>query len=50
MATIELDSETVDRLDDVKIDDESYDELVNELLNIYQAQEMTLSYGGDHVD
>lgn len=49
MPTIELDERTVERLDDLKLGDESYDELVNELVNIYQAQEMTLSSGGDRV-
>jgi predicted CopG family antitoxin len=49
MPTIELDERTVERLDDLKLGDESYDELVNELVNIYRAQEMTLSYGGDRV-
>lgn len=49
MPSIELDAETVARLDDVRVNDESYDELINELINIYQAQEMTLSYGGDHI-
>jgi hypothetical protein len=42
MATIELDEETVERLDSLRIEDESYDEIVTELINIYEAEEMTL--------
>jgi hypothetical protein len=29
--------------------DDSYEEVVTELLNICEASELTLSYGGDHV-
>jgi len=47
MPTVELDEETVQRLDDLRVEDESYDELVNELINIYQAEELTLFHGGD---
>jgi len=47
MATIELDDETVERLDGLRIEDESYDEIVTELINIYQAEELTLFRGGD---
>ncbi len=43
---IELDEETVERLDALRIDDESYDELVNELINIYEAGEFTLFHAG----
>lgn len=42
MPTIELDAETIDRLDSLRIEDESYDEIVTELINIYQAEELTL--------
>lgn len=47
MPTIELDEETVERLDALRVDDESYDELVNELINIYEASEYTMFHAGD---
>lgn len=42
MPEIELDAETVERLDRLQVEDEPYDELINELINIYQAEEVTL--------
>ncbi|MCL9813110.1 DUF7557 family protein [Natranaeroarchaeum aerophilus] len=42
MPDIELDEKTIERLDNLQVEDESYDELINELINIYQAEEMTL--------
>lgn len=42
MPTVELDEETVERLDALKVDDESYDEVVTELINIYEAEGLTL--------
>ena len=42
MLTVELDEETIERLDALRVDDESYDELVTELLNIYEADGLTL--------
>lgn len=50
MPEIPIEQETLDRLDNLRIDDETYDEIVNELINIYQAQEMTLSFGGDRIE
>jgi hypothetical protein len=47
MSSIDLDEETIERLDGLRIDDESYDEIVNELINIYQAEELTLFRGSD---
>jgi len=47
MPSIELDESTVRRLDDLRVEDESYDELVTELINIYEAEELTLFHGGD---
>jgi predicted CopG family antitoxin len=47
METIELREETVERLDGLRIEDESYDELVTELINIYEAEELTLFHSGD---
>ena len=47
MPTIELDESTVKRLDGLRVEDESYDELVTELINIYEAEELTLFHSGD---
>ena len=47
MPTVELDEETIQRLDGLREEDESYDELVTELINIYEAEELTLFHGGD---
>ncbi len=47
MPEVELDAETVERLDSLRVEDESYDEIVNELINIYQASEMTLFHAGE---
>ena len=46
MPTVELDEETIERLDSLRVDDESYDEIVNELINIYEAEELTLFHSG----
>ncbi|WP_256297476.1 DUF7557 family protein [Haloarchaeobius salinus] len=47
MPEIELREETVERLDSLRVDDESYDELVTELMNIYEAEELTMFRSGD---
>ncbi|WP_172824863.1 hypothetical protein [Halorientalis sp. IM1011] len=47
MPNVDLDEETIERLDGLRVDDESYDEVVNELINIYQAEELTLFRGSD---
>jgi len=47
MVQIELRDETVDRLDALRENDESYDEIVTELLNIYEVEELTLFRSGD---
>jgi hypothetical protein len=49
MPQIHLDDETVERLDSLRQEDEDYDELVTELINIYEAEELTLFHGGDEV-
>jgi hypothetical protein len=49
MPQIHLDGETVERLDDLRQDDEEYEEIVTELINIYEAEELTLFHGGDEV-
>lgn len=47
MPDVSLEPETVERLDGLRIDDESYDEIITELINIYEATEMSLAFGGD---
>ncbi|EMA28557.1 hypothetical protein SAMN05444422_110116 [Halobiforma haloterrestris] len=47
MPTVELEEETIERLDALRVEDESYDELVNELINIYETSEYTLFRAGD---
>jgi len=49
MPTIEVDTETVERLDSLRIEDESYEEIITELINIYEAEELTLFRAGDGV-
>lgn len=46
MPSIDLDEETVERLDRLRVDEESHDEIVNELINIYEQEERTLFRGG----
>jgi hypothetical protein len=47
MPNVEFSEETIQRLDALRMDDESYDELVTELVNIYEAEELTLFHSGD---
>ncbi|MFB6179326.1 MAG: hypothetical protein ABEI77_06335 [Halorientalis sp.] len=47
MPTVDLDEKTIERLEGLQDEDESYDELINELINIYQAEELTLFRGSD---
>ena len=47
MPKVHLDDGTIERLDGLRVEDESYDELVNELINIYESEELTLFHGGD---
>ena len=47
MPDVSLEAETVDRLDELRIDDETYDEIINELINIYETTEMSLAFSGD---
>lgn len=42
MPQIDVDEETIERLDSLRIEDESYDEIITELINIYEAEELTL--------
>lgn len=50
MPKIDLEEETIERLDNLRIDDETYDEIINELINIYEAEELTLSFAGDRLE
>lgn len=47
MPEVELEDETIERLEGLRIEDESYDELIMELINIYEASELTLFRAGD---
>lgn len=47
MAHVDLGEETIERLDTLREEDESYDELVNELISIYEAGEMSLHHAGE---
>lgn len=47
MPSIDLTQDTIDRLDELIIEDESYDQVINELINIYQSTERSLAHGGD---
>ena len=47
MPQVHLDEETVERLDALRVDDEEYDEIVSELISIYEAEGLTLHRGGD---
>ncbi|WP_199268275.1 hypothetical protein [Halorhabdus sp. CUG00001] len=47
MPTVELDEEPIARLDGLRVDGESSDGLVTELLTIYEAEELPLFHAGD---
>ena len=46
MVTIDLEEETIERLDRLRVEEESYDETVTELIDIYEAEERTLFHSG----
>lgn len=50
MPTVNLDTETIDRLDKLRVDDESHDQIINELINTYEAEELTLPRAGDRLE
>ena len=50
MPRTDLDKEPVDRINNLRIEDETDDEIINELINIYQAEELTLSFAGDRLE
>ncbi|GGL22505.1 hypothetical protein EFA46_009710 [Halarchaeum sp. CBA1220] len=47
MPKVHFDEATIERLDDLRTEDQSYDEIVNELIDIYEAEELTIFHGGD---
>ncbi len=47
MSETELSEETLDRLDAIRVEGQSYDDVVSELIDIYEAEELTLQHGGD---
>lgn len=49
MPQVHLNEETIARLDSLREEDEEYDEIVTELINIYEANEMTLFHSGDEI-
>ena len=48
MPRVDLGEDTIERMDVLLEDDQSYDDLINELINIYEAEELTLFHGGDY--
>ena len=42
MPEITVSEETIERLDSLQVEDESYDEIINELISIYEAEGLTL--------
>ncbi len=49
MPDVTLDNETIEQLDSLRVEDESYDEIITELISIYQATELTLFKAGDEI-
>lgn len=49
MPEISVSEETKDRLDVLREEDVSYDEVITELIDICEAEEMTMSFGGDRL-
>lgn len=49
MPEIHVEEETLERLDSLRVDGESDDEIVTELLDICEAEELAPSYAGDHI-
>jgi hypothetical protein len=46
---VELDEEAIEGLDRLRVDEESYDRVVDESIDVYEAQETTLPCGGDRI-
>ncbi|QLG26079.1 hypothetical protein HUG10_00325 [Halorarum halophilum] len=47
MPEIEVSEETLERLESLRENGESHDELIAELINIYEAEELTMFRSGD---
>lgn len=47
MPKVHLDEGTIERLDELREDGMSYDEIITELINIYESEELTLFHSGD---
>ena len=47
MSTPEPAEAKLDRLDAIRVEGQSYDDVVSELIDIYEAEELTLQHGGD---
>ncbi|MFC5972417.1 hypothetical protein ACFPYI_13835 [Halomarina salina] len=47
MPQVDLSEETVERLDALRIEEESYDDVVSELISIYEAEGLSMARGGD---
>jgi hypothetical protein len=48
MPAIEVAEETLERPDDLRLEAESYDEVISELVNIDEAEGLTLHWTGDY--
>jgi hypothetical protein len=49
MLTVDPDRETVERLDSLRVEDESYDGVVDELVNSDEPEGLTLFHAGDEI-
>ena len=47
---IELDQETLDPLDGLRVEDEGSEEIITELINSSETEELTLSSAGDRIE
>lgn len=47
--SIPLEPETIDRLEAIREEGQSYDELVTELVDIYESTEWSLAHAGDAI-
>lgn len=47
MPQIHLDEATIERLDSLRVDNEEYDELVTEMIDVYEDSELAQSRGSD---
>lgn len=47
MPAVSLDQATIDRPDDLRVDDATNGEIIKALVGIYESTKMTLAFGGD---